>query len=153
MATWSEFQADAPELARSVQTLFDAHRHKFLATIRKDGGPRISGIETDFSDGELWLGMMGGSRKALDLRRDPRLALHSASMDPPAEAGVWPGDAKIMGRAVEMPSKLAEAKTGYPGSHLFRVEIDEVVLNHLARDHMVIELWRPGQGIKRFERR
>lgn len=71
MASWREFAASAPELAAGVLRLFDAHKHKTMATIRKDGSPRISGIEATFEDGQLWLGMMPSSRKAQDLRRDP----------------------------------------------------------------------------------
>src|SRR6266508_6283529 len=77
MATWDEFAAAAPELAARVRAAFDRGVNKLLATLRRDGSPRISGIETTLKDGELWLGMMPQSRKALDLRRDPRMALHS----------------------------------------------------------------------------
>ena len=65
-----------------MRARFDAHRHKILGTLRADGSPRLSGIETTFKDGELWLGMMPGSRKVQDLQRDPRLALHSPPVDP-----------------------------------------------------------------------
>ena len=82
MANWSGVEAAAPELAARVRATMDAHKHKVLATLRRDGSPRVSGIEATFTDGELWLGMMPGSRKAADLRRDPRLALHSTSVDP-----------------------------------------------------------------------
>jgi pyridoxamine 5'-phosphate oxidase-like protein len=161
MASWKEFEAEAPELAGRVRAAFDAHRHKLLATLRRDGSPRISGIEATFADGELWLGMMPGSRKALDLRRDPRLALHSASLDPPEDdpAG-WPGDAKLAGRAVEVSDPaLKERLAGGSGqpdeSHLFRVEVAEVVHTRVGdpADHLVIELWRPGRGVRRMQRR
>ena len=161
MASWKEFEAEAPELAGRVRAAFDAHRHKLLATLRRDGSPRISGIEATFADGELWLGMMPGSRKALDLRRDPRLALHSASEDPPEDdpAG-WPGDAKLAGRAVEVSDPaLKERLAGGSGqpddSHLFRVELAEVVHTRVGdpADHLVIELWRPGRGVRRMQRR
>jgi Pyridoxamine 5'-phosphate oxidase len=134
MATWAEIEAAAPDLAARARASFDAHRHKLLATLRRDGSPRISGIETSFADGELWLGMMPGSRKALDLRRDPRLALHSASDDPPDDPTTWSGDAKLSGRAVEVddPALVArftggEEAGGGEGdpAHLFRVDIAE----------------------------
>ena len=41
-----------PEFAARVRELFDAHRHKFLATLQSDGSPRISGIEMHFVAGE-----------------------------------------------------------------------------------------------------
>ena len=59
--------------------MFDANKHKTLATLRRDGSPRISGIEIWFEDGELWFGSMWQGVKALDLQRDSRFALHSAS--------------------------------------------------------------------------
>jgi pyridoxamine 5'-phosphate oxidase-like protein len=159
MASWREFEAAAPELAGAARALFDAHRHKLLATLRRDGSPRISGIEATFADGELWLGMMPGSRKALDLRRDPRLALHSASIDPPDDPTDWAGDAKLAGRAVEVddPDRLARLGAGEEAgeAHLFRVEVTEVVHTRVGDppDHLVIEVWQEGTGLRRRQRR
>lgn len=158
MTSWRDVVAQAPEFARSVQGFFDAGRHKTLATLRRDGSPRISGIEATFSDGDLWLGSMWRAQKARDLQRDPRFALHSASADPPA----WKGDAKLSGHAVETtdPSDLdryrGEGEEALPpGSfHLFRAEITEVALVTLGDppDHLVIQSWRPGRGLRRVER-
>ena len=102
MASWSEIEAQAPELAATARGFLDALVHKTLATLRRDGAPRISGIEATFDAGELWLGMMPGSRKGQDLRRDARMALHSPSLDPPGDPTAWPGDAKVSGRAIEV---------------------------------------------------
>jgi Pyridoxamine 5'-phosphate oxidase len=160
MASWKEIEAAAPELAGRARAAFDAHRHKLLATLRRDGSPRISGIETTFADGELWLGMMPGSRKALDLRRDPRLALHSASLDPPDDPTAWAGDAKLAGRAVEVDDPALKQRFAGGGgqpdeSHLFRVDVTEVVHTRVGdpADHLVIELWQPGREVRRMERR
>ena len=158
MASWSEVETAAPELAARVRATMDAHKHKVLATLRRDGSPRVSGIEAEFTDGELWLGMMPGSRKAMDLRRDPRLALHSASVDPTEEdPSAWPGDAKVAGRAVEVDDPaLVErlAGEGGGGAHLFRVDLAEVVHTRVGEpaDHLVIEVWREGTGLRRLRR-
>jgi hypothetical protein len=103
---------------------------------------------------------MPGSRKALDLRRDPRLALHSASLDPPDDPTTWAGDAKLSGRAVEVDDPaLKERFAGGGGqpdeSHLFRVDVTEVVHTRVGdpADHLVIELWQPGRDVRRMERR
>ena len=101
MHGWRDVEQQAPELAARAREFLAATQHKTLATLRRDGSPRISGIEADFRDGELWLGCMWQSLKALDLRRDPRFALHSGSVDPPA----WRGDAKVAGRAVEVGTR------------------------------------------------
>ena len=160
MASWREVEAAAPELAGRARAAFDAHRHKVLATLRADGSPRVSGIEATFEGGELWLGIMPGSRKALDLRRDPRLVLHSASVDPTGDdPAAWAGDAKLAGRAVEVddPAVLARLGAGdQPGeAHLFRVEVSELVHTRVGQpaDHLVIELWQEGRGLRRMQRR
>jgi hypothetical protein len=159
MASWSEIEAAAPELAARARAVLDAHRHKVLATLRRDGSPRISGIEASFTDGELWLGMMPGSRKALDLRRDPRLALHSASLDPPDDPATWTGDAKLSGRAVEVedPELLRKLGAGddAEAAHLFRVDVAELVHTRVGdpADHLVIDLWQEGKGLSRHQRR
>jgi hypothetical protein len=159
MASWSEVETAAPELAARARATLDAHKHKVLATLRRDGSPRLSGIEATIVDGELWLGMMPGSRKALDLRRDPRLALHSASMDPPDDdPSAWTGDAKVAGRAVEVddPALLERlgAGEGGGGAHLFRVDLTEVVHTRVGEpaDHLVIEVWGEGTGLRRLKR-
>src|SRR5262249_24918542 len=91
IASSTEFPA-APGLAEGGQTALDAHKHKTLATLRKDVAPRISGTETIWRDGALWIGSMRGALKAKDLQRDPRFALHSATFDPDDD---WPGEAKL----------------------------------------------------------
>jgi pyridoxamine 5'-phosphate oxidase-like protein len=151
MASWAEFAAAEPELAARVQQRFQVRKHKTLATLRKDGSPRISGIEADFGDGELYLGMMPGSVKLGDLERDPRLALHSPTEDPPeSSASSWPGEAKVAGRAIEAPASIPSPA----GGRRFRVEIVEVVFTHLndAGNRLVIESWREGRGRRRIER-
>jgi hypothetical protein len=167
MASWDEVAAAAPELAGKARALFDAHRHKVVATLRKDGSPRVSGIEANFSRGDLWLGMMPGSQKALDLRRDPRLALHCATVDPPDDPAKFEGDAKLAGRAEEItdPARVeaivAEGQAAgedppEPGSfHLFRVDVTELVVTRIGDppDHLVIELWREGEAVRRMQRK
>lgn len=158
VARWHEIVESAPHFAAGVRRHLDARVHKTIATVRADGSPRISGIETFFADEDLWFGSMPNARKALDLRRDPRFALHSGSVDPPE----WEGDAKITGWAeevVEPDRLLAVFRSRGPGppsreSHLFRADVHEAVLVGLneARDRLVIELWRPGRELKRIER-
>jgi hypothetical protein len=149
MAWWEDFAAEQPELAERVKARFTAHRHSTLATLRQDGSPRISGTEVEFTEGGLWLGSMKGAVKALDLRRDPRFALHCLSEDPPEDPRSWPGDAKIAGLAHEVsrPTKPDE-------SHRFRVELTEVVALRISEsaDHIVIETWHPGRGLERHAR-
>src|SRR5215213_4248779 len=160
MASWNDVSLAAPEFAAVVRAIFDAHKHKTLATLRKDGSPRISGIEADFVDEDLCLGAMWQPQKALDLQRDPRFALHSATADADE---AWRGDAKIAGRAEEVADqehkRSVQATSGgeaAPGpNHLFRAEVSEAVLIRVGDppDHLVIESWHEGRGLRRVERR
>ncbi|MBG0823232.1 pyridoxamine 5'-phosphate oxidase family protein [Planomonospora sp. ID91781] len=159
MASWQEIEKEVPELAGRVRELLDAHRHKTMATLRRDGSPRISGTEARFKDGELWLGSMPGSVKAKDLRRDPRLALHSASEDPDDEnPSRWAGDAKLAGRAVEVTDPQVLGRFELPEgqeSHLFRIDVTEVVRTFVDADgeHLVIQMWHEGRGFREVRRR
>jgi hypothetical protein len=158
MSRWVEIVRAEPELAAAVRARFDAHRHKVLGTLRLDGSPRLSGIEATFKGSELWLGMMPDSRKALDLRRDPRMALHSATVDP----DLAEGDARITGRAIEVtePGAMALLVEGDdrhaepPPGHVFRVDVTEMLLLRIGdpADHLVIESWVEGRGRQVLER-
>jgi hypothetical protein len=150
MTSWQDVQRAVPEFAHRVQALFDAHRHKTIATLRADGSPRISGIEAAFEDGELVFGSMPNARKGADLRRDPRLALHSATVDPvQGSEAQWPGEAKISGRAIVAGSVIEPAD-----GDRFRVDIAEVVHTHLndRGTLLVVEWWTPAQGLRKLER-
>ena len=156
MAAFADLEAEQPEFATRVRACFDAHRHKILATLRSDGAPRVSGIEAAFAGGELWLAGMPRSVKFADLRRDPRMALHSGSDEPDS----FTADAKVSGRAVEVldaggRASFAEA-TGTPAGdyELFRVEVEQVVLTAVApeKDALVISSWRPGRGLTEVRR-
>ena len=158
MASFAEVESAEPEFAARVKAAFDKHGHKVLATLRADGSPRVSGIEARFSAGELWLAGMTRSVKFADLRRDPRMALHSGSDEPDA----FTADAKVSGRAVEVtdPAELA----AYAGQEqvpeelqpfeLFRIDLEQVVLIALndEKDALVISSWRPGKGLTSVRR-
>src|SRR5438067_12234198 len=100
MPAWKAIEQAEPEFAGRVRRLFDAGRHKTIATLRADGSPRISGIECEFADGDLRFGSMSGARKGADLKRDPRFAVHGPTFHPgERKEKDWPGEAKIAGRA------------------------------------------------------
>jgi hypothetical protein len=174
MAAWRDVEQAEPEFAARVRRLFDAGRHKTIATLRADGSPRISGIECEFADGELRFGSMPGARKGADLRRDPRFALHGPAFHPQeGEEAAWPGEAKIAGRAVlagpadeepagdldeEPAGDLDEEPAGdldeEPAGDLFAADISEVVITRLNPEAtlLVIESWTPQRGLRVVER-
>lgn len=134
MASWSDVTTTAQALAERVAGAFAVRKHATMATVRRDGAPRISGAEVEFADdGEIYLAMMPGTRRAADLRRDARLAVHSPTVDPPTEGGAgWPGEAKLTGVAIEVSPDR------------FRIDLSTVVLTRLAADgaELEISIWQ-----------
>jgi hypothetical protein len=161
VAAWREVEKAAPDFAARVRRLFDAGRHKTIATLRADGAPRISGIECEFVDGELRFGSMTGARKGADLHRDPRFALHGPAFHPEeGKEREWPGEAKIAGRAISTGPLSGEGESDadgegeQPDGEQFVADITEVVITALDAEatKLVIESWTPERGLRRVER-
>ncbi|MCX4233966.1 pyridoxamine 5'-phosphate oxidase family protein [Streptomyces ortus] len=154
-SNWAAFVAAEQDFARTVEERFAGFTHHVVATLRRDGSPRTSGLEVRFLNGELWLGMMPDSLKALDLRRDPRFALQANPGPGTEPAG---GDVRIAGRAVEVqdPAEKAgyseEVKPPEP-FHLFRTELTEVVRTYVEDDtYLVVQIWQPGVPVRTLRR-
>src|ERR1700674_861625 len=122
-------------------------KHLTMAPLRLDGSPRISGTEVEFAEGQLRIGSMTGAVKALDLLRDPRVAIHSPTDDPPANnpAG-WKGEAKVAGTAIAVDSGSAV--------HRFLIDVQEAVITRLneAGNRLVVESWTSTRGYQTLER-
>jgi hypothetical protein len=155
VTTWTDFEREAPDLAAAVHRRLTATLHSILGTLRADGAPRLAGLEVHFGEGQLWLAMMPDSRKADDLRRDPRFALHSAP-----DVELLDGDAKLGGRAVlvtdddtiarfvgRLPMELPSS-----GMALFRAELTDASLARVEDEFMVIDVWHPGEPIRQIRR-
>lgn len=152
MTSWQQFEQEAPELAATIRSRFEAHETHVLATLRTDGSPRVSGSEVDFSGADLTFGSMLGAVKARDLRRDGRFAIHA---HPAAD-----GDAKIAGIATEVTDQAEKdaLRTGEepPGDfHAFVTSLTEAVLTSVDQEaqELVIQVWRPGQGVTVIRRK
>ncbi len=155
MASWNGFEGQAPALAVAVRRQLTATLHCILGTLRADGSPRLTGLEAHFGEGELWLAMMPDSRKADDLRRDPRFALHSAP-----DVSMVDGDAKVNGRAVLVADQrtlqrfAATLPQALPpsGMALFRADLTDASLARVDGDHMLIDIWRDGESPRQVGR-
>ncbi|MET9068818.1 pyridoxamine 5'-phosphate oxidase family protein [Streptosporangium sandarakinum] len=149
MATWERFEREAAELAALVRERFEAAETHIVATLRRDGSPRVSGSEVDFQGPDLSFGSMLNAVKARDLQRDGRCAIHAH----PAKDG----DAKVAGVAVEVTGedKAAYTTGSEPpgGFHAFRLDLHEAVFTKVEGDELVVRLWRPGQPVRTFRRR
>jgi hypothetical protein len=146
-----------PEFAELLIQRFAADKHVLLATLRADGSPRISGTEVTVIEGVWWVGSMPHSRKSADMRRDGRIALHSAPQ--PAAEGMTLGDAKIAGTVVdcsetedqEMFVRVLTDERGTPPPpgpfDLFRIDIREASIVRVAGDELVIDSWSASTGL------
>ncbi len=136
MATWEEFARAAPDLAPSGERLLTQFGPglAFLATVDREGAPRLHPICPVIADGELWAFVITASPKCADLRRDGRFALHSF---PPDDVD---DEFAIRGTAIEAhelhPGGAAwgriqaatTASVGRPGETPFRLQIDSAML-------------------------
>jgi hypothetical protein len=131
-----------------------------VGTIRSDGTPRISPVEPLFWNGDLWLSMLLGSRKAADLLRDSRVLVHSVVNARDGGAGEY----KIRGTAVAEHdvgvqadyASTVHAQLGWsptPGRfHLFWIEVDDVTFiryEEATGDRFVTRWPRGGEYVRR----
>jgi hypothetical protein len=135
---WSEFAQQEPRLAALGHKRLIDPGVVLVGTIRKDGTPRISPVEPLIWERDLWLSMLLGSYKAADLKRDPRILVHSIVTGRDGAAGEY----KVRGHAVEEPEQRVQQgyadevadKLGWspePGRfHLFRIDLTDVTFIH-----------------------
>jgi hypothetical protein len=86
MITWTQFEQQQPALAAVGRGQFYQHGLGlgFLATVRKDGGPRVHPVCPVISPAGLHVLILPGPKRG-DLRRDGRYSLHSETHPPPRE--------------------------------------------------------------------
>jgi hypothetical protein len=153
---WEEFEAGEPEMAAFAREQLKQSRVMVIGTLRKDGSPRISMIEPFVVEGELYLGMLWQSRKALDLLRDPRLALHNAICTNTGEEG----EISLRGRAVEVRDpelrrRYVEAVAEWvswtePHFHLFAVDVEGAALvKYEGGTEQSMKVWPEGIELRR----
>ena len=151
MASWGVLAERDPELAALGLDRFERTGLALVGTLRRNGWPRISPVEPVIAEGQLYLGMMWQSVKALDLLRDPRCTVHSTVSD---RRGIE-GEFKVYGRAVDVTDRaerdrFAEAlfeKIGWrpeePDYHLFSVDIQSAAWAVIRDGERVQRVWRP----------
>lgn len=91
MATWEQVERESPEIAALAAQLWpgitqlqhgepvtdEVFDVAFLATVRKDGGPRVHPFCPILAGGRLFAAIPLSSPKGHDLRRDPRCVIHA----------------------------------------------------------------------------
>lgn len=155
---WAEFEQAQPRLAGLGLRRLIEPGVVLVATIRRDGSPRLSPVEPLLLDGTLWLGLMWRSAKALDLLRDPRVLVHSIVTGREGDEGEF----KVRGqaRAQDDPAtqqRYADAtgrELGWRPAlgrfHLFGIDIEEVTyIRYEDPGDQYVARWPPGQEFVR----
>jgi hypothetical protein len=155
--TWRELELAAPEIAEPGKARLDETRVALLATLRRDGSPRISPIEPFFGEGQLVFGAMAWTLKARDLERDARCTLHSAITGP----NEGEPELKLYGRAIEADDDLrAACPSGWwtdephEAARVFSLSIEEAafVTWDYEGGEMTVRRWSRETGLKTSRR-
>lgn len=150
MAQWADIEKSEPDLASRIRARFEGHPHHVLGTVRLDGSPRLSGINVFFNDGRLWFGSMASARKVDDIRRDPRVAFYSATLDEHMNGG----DASISG--IAKPLSAETINVWRPESptdgDFFEVDIIRLHLVEVVAEELVVSMWDNARGLRIVKR-
>lgn len=160
MASWAEFEAEAPELAQQCRDLIERFGYMLAGTIRRDGTPRISPVETHFVQGHLVVAMERATLKARDVLRDPRLVLNAPITDPDDPGA----ELKLRGRAVpvdagelrDVAADTIESASGWrpPADwHVFSIDVEDAAYIAWHKGEMKMDRWTPGHSVQHAERR
>jgi hypothetical protein len=131
MATWKEFAAAEPELAESGRALLFQFGVglAFLATVRKDGAPRLHPVCPVLSRDRLFVLITPESPKRHDLERNGHYALQTFPQPKPGSDEFYIAGAAVrIDDAATRGAVLAEAKHMADASEiLFELMIDRVM--------------------------
>jgi len=124
--SWNELAAGSPEMAEFGEKCF-ASEVAYLATVKKDGAPRVHPVTPIIGEGRLFLFMESTSPKGHDLQRDGRYALHCSV----ADSGGGQGEFLISGTAQLIES---DATRSIAVKHASYTPSDKYILFELAID-------------------
>ena len=144
MTTWEEFEESAPEMANFGSQRM-SEKVMYIATVRKNGYPRVHPFTPFVSTGHLFAFMEPTSPKAHDLQRDGKYSIHSLVKD-------WngsDGEFAITGRAVlvDDPNVRALAASGCPYTPqdryiCFEFFVEECLTNHYVGGKPQSKRWK-----------
>ncbi len=159
MVTWKEFANEAPGIADIFVRRHTATGNLcMLGTLRADGFPRISPVEPRIFEDQLVVVGMPNTTKFNDLGRDPRLCLHTATVD----THVSEGDVKLWAEAHNLQDKalhrrFADDLFAESGFDLRGEEFDPFYVAditgassvELIDNQLVIAIWKPGEEVQK----
>jgi hypothetical protein len=142
--TWKALEAQQPELAAMGAQRLNG-QVAYLATVRKDGSPRVHPITPIIGQGHLFIFMEPTSPKGHDLRRDRRYAMHCSVSDNSGASGefIVSGQARPVDDA-ELRSLAIQLASYAPADRyiLFEFEIDSATSTVYQQGQPVRRHWK-----------
>jgi uncharacterized pyridoxamine 5'-phosphate oxidase family protein len=142
--SWSNLESQAPDLAAFGRERLH-NKVAYLATIRKDGSPRVHPFTPIIGEGYFFVFMEPTSPKGHDLRRDGRYAVHCSVIDTSGKSGevILTGKAKF----IEDPALRAIAVKICPYNPaeryiLFELEVENATITEYPGGEPVRKHWR-----------
>jgi hypothetical protein len=143
---WPEFARQAPDLARrGWDLLAEAHGYSYLATVAADGSPRLHPVAPIRSARGLFVAVNHRSPKLVDLRREPRIALHTTVLPPDDEEFSVRGIAREVMGASQRQTAVAGARDGARLTDtmtLFEIDLIEVGWARWSPEGPTRKRWR-----------
>ena len=142
--SWKYLAGQQPELAAfGVERLNG--RVAYLATVRKDGSPRLHPLTPIIGQGHLFVFMEPTSPKGYDLQRDGRYAIHCSVSDTSGTSGEF----VVTGRAhlIDDPEirPLAVSLAAYAPAEryiLFEFDVESAASTIYPEDRPVRQFWK-----------
>ena len=145
--SWKALEDARPELAAFGVERFQKFGVAYLATIRKDGAPRVHPVTPIIGHGRLFLSMEPTSPKGHDLLRDGRYALHCTVGDSSGDSGEF----YLTGRArlIDAPAVRAlavESASYAPADRyiLFELDVESASSKTYTDGQVARQRWEAG---------
>jgi hypothetical protein len=142
--SWKILESKSPEIAEFGKTRLHG-KVAYLATIRKDGSPRVHPFTPIIGEGYFFVFMEPTSPKGFDLLRDGRYSVHCSVTDTSGESG----EVMVTGRAklIEDPELRALAvklAPYHPAERyvLFEFDVENVVMTEYKEGQAIRSRWK-----------
>ncbi len=141
---WNILESQAPEIAEFGKVRLHG-KVAYLATLRKDGSPRVHPFTPIIGKGHFFVFMEPSSPKGKDLLRDGRYAVHCSVSDTSGESGEFVVNGKA--RLIEDPELRALAVKIAPYKPaeryvLFELDVESVVVTGYEDQKPIHKRWK-----------
>lgn len=137
-SSWGVFAQAEPEMAAIGCGLLEEHSIVYLATIRKDGSPRLHPVCPFLVEGRLFVATPVTSQKGRDQQRDGRYAMHWMPGKDDAEFRIR-GLARLLPHGADRDSLIARGPHyAHDEDLIFEYDVAEAATAHW------VNVGRPG---------